>query len=62
MRDDLIETSEIIHRISNYSRHFFNISLRTGNLMSRLITKTKFPDQLEILTKRFIYFWNKYPN
>ena len=31
MRDDLPETFKIINGIFNYGRHFFNISLQTGN-------------------------------
>ena len=38
MRGDLIEAFKIINEISNYNRHFFNISLRTGNIMSRQIS------------------------
>ena len=45
MRDDLIKTFKIINGISNYGRHFFSISLRTGNLLSRQISKTKSTNQ-----------------
>ena len=35
MRGYLIENFKIINVISNYDRHFFNISPQSGNLMSR---------------------------
>ena len=47
MRGDPIETFKIINGISNYGRHFFNISLLTGNLLSRQISKTKSINRLE---------------
>ena len=37
---DLIEVFKIMNEISNYGGHFFNISLQTGNLLSRQISKT----------------------
>ena len=46
MRGDLIETFKIINGISNYGRHFFNISPRTGNVLSGEISKTKSTNQL----------------
>ena len=44
----MIETFEIINRISNYGRYFFNISPRTGNLLSRQISKIEFTKQSNI--------------
>ena len=41
MKDDLIETFEIINGISTHSRHFLNIFPQTGNLLSRKISKAK---------------------
>ena len=58
MRDDLIETFKIINGISNYDGHVFNISPRTGNLLSRQISKTKSADQLDVfLAIIVIYFY-----
>ena len=62
MKSDLIETFKIINGISNYGRHFFNISPQTGNLLSRQISKTKSTNQLDFFANRVIYFWNKSPN
>ena len=53
MSGDLIETSEIINGISNYGRHFFNISSRNGNLLSREISKIKSSMHLDFL---FFFF------
>ena len=47
MRGDLIETFKIINGISKYGTSFFNISQRTGNLVSRQISKTKSTNQLD---------------
>ena len=41
------ETFKIIHGISNYGRHFFNISSQTGNLLTTQISKTKSVNQLD---------------
>ena len=60
MRGDLIETFQIISGISNYGRDFFSISLRTVNLLSRQISKTKSTNYLGILTYIVIYFRNKF--
>ena len=62
MKVDLIETFKIINGISNYGRHFFNISPRTGNFLSRQISKTKSTNQLDFLANKVKYFWNKLPN
>ena len=35
MRGDLIETFKILNGFSNYGKEFFNLSERTGNLVSR---------------------------
>ena len=56
MRGDLIETYEMIIEISN-SRQFFNISPWTGNLLSRQISKTKSPNQLNFLGNKEIYIF-----
>ena len=61
MRGDLCEIFKIINGISNYARHL-NISLQTGNLLSKQIAKTKSINQLDILANRKIYIWNKWPN
>ena len=53
MRGDIIETFKIINGISNYGRHFFTISLQTGNL---LISKTKSINQLDFFANWVIYF------
>ena len=62
MRSDLIETFKIINEISNYRRHFFNISPQTENLLSRQISKIKSTNQVNFFANRVIYFWNKLPN
>ena len=59
MTGDLIETLKIMNVISNHSKHFFNISSWTGNLLSRKSLKT---NQMDFFTNRVIYFWNKLPN
>ena len=41
---------------------FFNISPWTGNLLSRLMSKTKSTSQLDFFANRVIYFWNKLSN
>ena len=56
MKGDLIETFRIINGISNYDRHFFNISLRSGNLLSEQISKTKSTNQLDIFFFFFFFF------
>ena len=61
MRGDLIETFKIINGISKYGNEFFNISERTGNLLSRQISKTKSTKQLDFFSNRVIYYWNKLP-
>ena len=55
MNGDLIETLKIINGISNYVRHFFNISPQIGNLLSRQISKTKFTKPLDTFVNRVIY-------
>ena len=62
IRSYLIETFKITNGISNYGRHFFNISLWTGNLLSRQILKTKLTNQLDFFAYRLIYFRNKLPH
>ena len=49
-RGSQIETFRRINGISNYGRHFFNISPRTGNLLSREISKTKSTNQLDFFS------------
>ena len=60
MRDDLIETFKIINGNSNYGRHFFNNSPRTGNLLSRQISQTKSTNELDffsfLLRENYIFF------
>ncbi len=51
MRGNLIETFKIINPVSNYSRHYFNIFTRTGNLVSVQILKTKSINQLEFFAQ-----------
>ena len=51
-----------LNGISNHKKHFFNISLLTGNLLSREISKTKSVNKLDFFVSRMIYFWNKWPN
>ena len=41
---------------------FFNISLRTGNLLSRQIFTSKSTNQLDFFANKLIYFKNKLPN
>ena len=36
----------------------FNISPRTGNLLSRQISKTESTDQLDFFANKAIHFWN----
>ena len=66
MRGDLIETFKIINGISNYGRHFLNISPQTGNLLSRHISRMKSINQLIFFffffANRVIYSLNKLPN
>ena len=45
MRGDLIEIFIIIHGISNYGKHFFNISTKAGNFLSKQISKIKSTNQ-----------------
>ena len=61
MRGDLIETFKIMSGISKYGKEFFNISQRTGNLVSRQISKTKSTRQLDFFSNRVINYWNKLP-
>jgi hypothetical protein len=61
MRGDLIETFKIISGVSQYGSTLFNISERTGNLVSRQKSKTKSARQLDFFSNRVIYFWNKLP-
>lgn len=61
MRGDLIETFKILNGFSKYGAQFFNISPRTGNLLSRQISKTKSTKQLDFFSNRVIHFWNKLP-
>ena len=51
MQGDPIVTFKIINGISNYGRHFFNISPQAGNLMSKKISETKFTNQLDFFAK-----------
>ena len=60
MRCDRLEIFEMINGISNYGRHFFDISPQTGNLLSKQILKTKSTNW--IFANKVIYFRNKLPN
>ena len=60
-RNDLIETFKIINEISNYGRHFFNISPRTKNLLWRQILKIKCTNQLDLFSNHMMHFWNNLP-
>ena len=51
-RGDLTETFKIINGISNYGRHFFNISPWTGNLLSLQIFKKR--SQIDLF-KKYLY-------
>lgn len=62
MRGDLIETFKILNNKNNYGSEFFNVSSRTGNLLSRSISKTKTTKQLDFFSNRVIKYWNKLPN
>ena len=41
---------------------FFNISPRSGNLLSRQYSKNKSINQMDLFAKKVIYFWKKLPN
>ena len=56
MRGDLIETFKILNGFSNYGKEFFNLSERTGNLLSR-----QNHSSLDFLGQRVINYWNKLP-
>ena len=56
MRNDLIETSRIINRISYEDQYLFNISSQTRNLQSSQISKTKSINQLKFFYNRVIFF------
>ena len=62
MRGDLIETFKILNDKNNYGKDFFNVSSRTGNLLSRSMSKTKTTKQLDFFSNRVIKYWNKLPN
>ena len=62
MRGDLIETFKILNDKNNYGKDFFNVSSRTGNLLSRPISQTKTTKQLDFFSNRVIKYWNKLPN
>ena len=59
MRGNLIETYKMISVISNHGRHFFNISPRTGYLLSRQISKPEYINQRNYFVNRVKYFGNK---
>ena len=54
IRDYLNKTFKMINGISNYDRHFFNISSWTGNLLSWQVSKTK-----STFANRVLYFGEK---
>ena len=56
MRGDLIETFKILNGFNNYGKEFFNLSERTGNLVSRQVKSS-----LDFLGQRVINYWNKLP-
>ena len=56
MSANLIGTFKMINQISNHGRHFFNISPRTENLLSRQISKIKSTNQFDFFANRVIYF------
>ena len=56
MRGDLIETFKILNGFNNYGKEFFNLSERTGNLVSR-----QKKSSLDFLGQRVINYWNKLP-
>ena len=62
MRGDLIETFKILNGFSDSGRSFFNLSSRTGNLVSRGIKKTNSVKQTDFFSHRVINFWNKLPS
>lgn len=62
MRGDLIETFKILNGSSKYGAEFYNISPRTGHLVSRQISKTKSNKQLDFFSNRVIHYWNKLPS
>ena len=61
MRVDQIETFEIMEYLIVVDI-FLKISDRTGNLMSRQISKNRSNNQLEFFANSVIYFWNKLSN
>ena len=57
MRGDLIETFKILNGFNNYGTDFFNLSDRTGNLVSRPKKLTN----VDFLGERVKNYWNKLP-
>jgi hypothetical protein len=57
MRGDLIETFKILNGFNNYGEQFFNLSERTGNLVSR----PKKLSNLDFFGERVINYWNRLP-
>ena len=53
VRDDLMEAFKVINGISNYGRHLFNFSPKTGNLLSRQISKAMSTYQLDFFSHSF---------
>ena len=56
MRGDLIETFKIINGLNDYGAHFFNLSIRTSNLVARAGSRN-----VDFFSERVIKYWNKLP-
>ena len=57
MRGDLIETFKILQGFNNYGKQFFNLSERTGNLVSR----ERRLSNIDFFGQRVMNYWNKLP-
>ena len=62
MRGNLIETLKIMEFLIMVDIFLFNISLQSGNLQSKPISKTKSMNKSDFFVNRLIYFENKLPN